>query len=88
MYDLDDNETDKNNMSIKINMGCHRVVFLNAFVTGMMNFLNNFQTAQQAIKEASAAAAEAAKTNIKDVHEKATRIELSVKIKVNKRNEM
>ena len=46
--------------------------------------MNNFQTAQEAIREASAAAAEAAKTNIKDVQDKATRIELSVKLKVNK----
>ncbi|XP_058806498.1 intermembrane lipid transfer protein Vps13 isoform X2 [Phymastichus coffea] len=70
-----------NNMSIAVTMGCHRIVFLNAFVTSVMNFLNNFQAAQQAIAEASAAAAEAAKTNIKDVHERAARIELSVKLK-------
>ncbi|XP_023289292.1 vacuolar protein sorting-associated protein 13 isoform X2 [Orussus abietinus] len=81
IYNIEPEEVDKNNMSIKINMGCHRVVFLNSFVTAVMGFLNNFQTAQQAIKEASAAAAEAAKTNIKDVQESATRIELTVKIK-------
>lgn len=38
--------------------------------------------AQQAIRDASAAAAEAAKTNIKDVKESAARIGLAVKIKV------
>ncbi|XP_043267936.1 vacuolar protein sorting-associated protein 13 isoform X2 [Venturia canescens] len=81
MYNLEPTDTDKNNMSIKVVMGCHRVVFLNAFVIGVMNFLNNFQAAQLAIKEASAAAAEAAKTNIKDVQERAARIELAVKLK-------
>ncbi|KAG7211251.1 hypothetical protein KM043_010561 [Ampulex compressa] len=81
MYNLETADTDKNNMSIKVNMGCHRIVFLNAFVASVMSFLNNFQAAQQAIKEASAAAAEAARTNIKDVQESAARIELSVKIK-------
>ncbi|XP_044002668.1 vacuolar protein sorting-associated protein 13 isoform X3 [Aphidius gifuensis] len=81
MYNIDPSEIDKNSMSIKVVMGCHRVVFLNSFVEGVMNFLNNFQTAQQAIKEASVAAAEAAKTNIKDVQESAARIELSVKLK-------
>ncbi|XP_033213445.1 vacuolar protein sorting-associated protein 13 isoform X2 [Belonocnema kinseyi] len=81
MNNLEEWETEKNNMSIKVIMGCHRVVFLNAFVTGVMNFLNNFQTAQEAIREASAAAAEVAKTNIKDVQERATRIQLSVNIK-------
>ncbi|KYM79406.1 Vacuolar protein sorting-associated protein 13A, partial [Atta colombica] len=39
-----------------------------------MNFLNNFQMAQKAIKDASAAAAEAVKTNIKDVQQNASRL--------------
>ncbi|KAI4489144.1 hypothetical protein M0804_004642 [Polistes exclamans] len=81
IYNIEPQEFDKNNMSIKIIMGCHRIIFLNAFVTNIVNFLNNFQVAQQAIKEASAAAAEAAKTNIKDVQESATRVELNVNIK-------
>ncbi|KAL0119958.1 hypothetical protein PUN28_007968 [Cardiocondyla obscurior] len=81
MYNIEHWEMDKNNMSVQVTMGCHRIVFLKAFVTSVMNFLNNFQAAQKAIKEASAAAAEAAKTNIKDVQESASRIELSVRIK-------
>nr|XP_012230348.1 PREDICTED: vacuolar protein sorting-associated protein 13C isoform X2 [Linepithema humile] len=81
MYNLESWEVDKNNMSVKVTMGCHRIVFLNAFVTSVMNFLNNFQAAQKAVKDASAAAAEAAKTNIKDVQESASRIELCVRIK-------
>lgn len=81
MYNIEQWETDKNNMSVNLTMGCHRIVFLNAFVGGVMNFLNNFQTAQKAIKDASAAAAEAARTNIKDVQESASRIELNINIK-------
>lgn len=81
MYNIEQWEVDKNNMSVKVIMGCHRIVFLNAFVTSVMSFLNNFQAAQKAIRDASAAAAEAAKTNIKDVQESASRIELVVKIK-------
>ncbi|XP_077266001.1 vacuolar protein sorting 13C isoform X2 [Temnothorax americanus] len=81
MYNIEHGEMDKSNMSVKVIMGCHRIVFLNAFVTSIITFLNNFQAAQKAIKDASAAAAEAAKTNIKDVQESASRIELSVKIK-------
>ncbi|OAD52957.1 Vacuolar protein sorting-associated protein 13A, partial [Eufriesea mexicana] len=81
IYNIDPSEIDKNNMSITVVMGCYRIVFLNMFVTSIMSFLNNFQAAQQAIKDASAAAAEAAKTNIKDVKESAARIGLAVKIK-------
>ncbi|XP_011630655.2 LOW QUALITY PROTEIN: vacuolar protein sorting-associated protein 13 [Pogonomyrmex barbatus] len=80
MYNIEQWEVDKNNMSIKVTMGCQRIVFLNAFVTSVMNFLNNFQAAQEAIRDASAAAAEVAKTNIKDVQESASRIELHVRI--------
>ncbi|XP_076681161.1 vacuolar protein sorting 13C isoform X2 [Andrena cerasifolii] len=81
IYNIEAPEVDKNNMSITVVMGCYRIVFLNMFVTSIMSFLNNFQAAQQAIKDASAAAAEAAKTNIKDVQESAARIGLAVKIK-------
>jgi len=81
MYNIEQWEKNKNNMSVKVTMGCHRIVFLNAFVVSVMNFLNNFQAAQKAIKDASAAAAEVAKTNIKDVQESASRIELNVRIK-------
>nr|XP_012140992.1 PREDICTED: vacuolar protein sorting-associated protein 13C isoform X2 [Megachile rotundata] len=81
MYNIEPSDVDKNNMAITVVMGCYRIVFLNAFVTSIMSFLNNFQAAQQAIKDASAAAAEAAKTNIKDVQESAARIGLAVKIK-------
>ncbi|XP_076249315.1 vacuolar protein sorting 13C isoform X2 [Calliopsis andreniformis] len=81
LYNIEPSDVDKNNMSITVIMGCYRIVFLNMFVSSLMSFLNNFQAAQQAIKDASAAAAEAAKTNIKDVQESAARIGLAVKIK-------
>ncbi|XP_076625592.1 vacuolar protein sorting 13C isoform X3 [Colletes latitarsis] len=81
MYNIEPTNVDKNNMSITVLMGCYRIIFLNMFVTSIMSFLNNFQAAQQAIKDASAAAAEAARTNIKDVQESAARIGLAVKIK-------
>jgi len=81
MHNIEQCEIDKHNMSINLTMGCHRIVFLNAFITSIMNFLNNFQTAQQAIKEASAAAREAAKTNINDVQKNISCIKLDINIK-------
>jgi len=44
--------------------------------------LNNFQAALDAIKAASAAAAEAAKQNMQQAYENATRIALNIEIKV------
>lgn len=44
----------------------------------LKDFLNNFQAAQDTIREASAAAADAAKQNMKQAYEKATKISLNV----------
>lgn len=45
------------------------------------DFLGNFQTAQQKIKDAGVAAAEAAKTNVVEAYSQATRMKLNIKIK-------
>lgn len=47
----------------------------------LQNFLNNFQAAQQAIADASAAAAETAKQNMVEAYSNATRMLLNVRIK-------
>ena len=39
MFNIETDDMDKNNMSIVVSMGCHRVVFLNAFVTAVMVFI-------------------------------------------------
>lgn len=45
------------------------------------NFLDHFKAAQEVIASASAAAADAAKKNVVNAYEKATRLNLKVKIK-------
>lgn len=47
----------------------------------MQNFLDHFKAAQEAIASASAAAADAAKKNVVNAYEKATRLNLKVKIR-------
>lgn len=69
------------NMKIDVKMGCAKIIFMNWFVTSVLNFLDNFQTAQERIKEASKAAAEAAKQNVVAAYEQATRIKMNIKIK-------
>ncbi|XP_058837903.1 intermembrane lipid transfer protein Vps13 isoform X2 [Topomyia yanbarensis] len=68
-------------MRIEVKMGCARIVFLNWFVTSVLAFLDNFQAAQQRIKDASAAAAEAVKNNAVEAYSKATRMKLDIKVK-------
>ncbi|CAH1965913.1 unnamed protein product [Acanthoscelides obtectus] len=80
MYNLT-NEQDKPDMDVDVKVGGSRIVFLNKFITSLLGFLNQFQDAQKAIIEASQAAAETAKENMKDVYDKATKISLSVQVK-------
>lgn len=62
-------------------MGCAKIVFLNLFVSSVLDFLDNFQAAQQKIKDASAYGLEAAKSNVVEAYSQATRMKLNIKIK-------
>ncbi|XP_017049520.1 vacuolar protein sorting-associated protein 13 [Drosophila ficusphila] len=75
---LDYNSDD---MKITVDIGCMKIIFLNWFVSGVMNFLNNFSEAQATISQASQAAAESARQKAMDAYETATRMKLNVRIK-------
>ncbi|XP_013138688.1 PREDICTED: vacuolar protein sorting-associated protein 13C [Papilio polytes] len=81
MYNLEQypNVSDVN-MSIDAQINCLRIVFLNWFVTSMLEFLNNFQTAQQAIIEASSQAADAARANVQTAYQNLTKLSLKVRL--------
>ncbi|XP_053672745.1 intermembrane lipid transfer protein Vps13 [Anopheles nili] len=82
LFDLDaTSDYNSDNMRIQVVMGCARIVFLNWFVTSVLAFLDNFQAAQQRIKDASAAAAEAAKNNVVEAYTQATRMKINIKVK-------
>ncbi|XP_037905174.1 vacuolar protein sorting-associated protein 13 isoform X4 [Hermetia illucens] len=82
LFNLDETANyNSDDMKIAVTMGCVRIVFLNWFVTSVLTFLNNFQAAQQALADASAAAAGAAKDTMVDAYSKATRIRFDIKIK-------
>ncbi|XP_063230011.1 intermembrane lipid transfer protein Vps13 isoform X2 [Bacillus rossius redtenbacheri] len=83
MYNLDeeDDNSDKLDMSIRVDMAGIRIIFLNWFVSSLVEFLNTFQTAQDMIAGAAAHAAEAAKHNVRDMYSKAVRMKLDIKVK-------
>lgn len=81
LYNLDETRNyNSDDMKINVEIGCMKIVFINWFVTSVMSFTNNFQAAQQAIANAGAMAADAAKQNAVAVYEKATRMKLNVKV--------
>lgn len=66
---------------IELAMGRIKIVYLNWFVTNILNFISNFEAAQEMMVEASAAAATQAKQNMQSVYEKATKVSLVVDLK-------
>ncbi|RZC35600.1 vacuolar protein sorting-associated protein 13A-like, partial [Asbolus verrucosus] len=82
LYNLDENvETEKSDLSVDVTMGGLKIVFLNWFVTRMLDFLNEFQAAQAALIEASQAAAQSAKENMQSAYAKATKLSLNIDLK-------
>ncbi|XP_047510768.1 vacuolar protein sorting-associated protein 13 isoform X2 [Pieris napi] len=68
------------NMSIDAQINCLRIVFLNWFLTSMLEFLNNFQAAQEAIIEASSQAAEVARANVQNAYQNSTKLALKLRL--------
>lgn len=80
IFDRDEavDSSDKVAMSVCVSMACVKVVFLNWFVTSLLNFLSSFQQAQQSIIDAAHDAAEAAKQNVQQAYTEAVRISLDI----------
>uniref|UniRef100_A0A1B0AN38 Uncharacterized protein n=1 Tax=Glossina palpalis gambiensis TaxID=67801 RepID=A0A1B0AN38_9MUSC len=65
LYNLEETKDyNKYDMTIRVEVGGMKIVFVNWFLTSVLSFLANFQAAQQAIKKASKQAAVVAKKNV------------------------
>ncbi|XP_072137655.1 intermembrane lipid transfer protein VPS13A isoform X1 [Mobula birostris] len=62
--------------SIKLTVGCIQVIFVKKFVSSLLAFMNTFQTAREAVTEATAQAA----SGVKDLAERSTRMSLDIQI--------
>ncbi|CAB3239394.1 unnamed protein product [Arctia plantaginis] len=80
MYNNEVSSASDIDMSIDAQINCLRIIFSNWFVTSMLEFLNNFQTAQQAIIEASSQAADAARANVANAYQNSTKLALKVRL--------
>ncbi|XP_067886095.1 vacuolar protein sorting-associated protein 13A [Heterodontus francisci] len=61
---------------IKLTVGCIQVIFVKKFVSSLLAFLNIFQTAREAVTEATVQAA----SGVKDLAERSTRMALDIHI--------
>ncbi|XP_063050952.1 vacuolar protein sorting-associated protein 13A [Engraulis encrasicolus] len=66
--------------AVTLNVGCIQVIFLYKFVSSILTFVDNFQTAKAALAEVTAQAAEKAVVGVRELAERTSRISLKVHI--------
>ncbi|XP_032873462.1 vacuolar protein sorting-associated protein 13A isoform X1 [Amblyraja radiata] len=62
--------------SIRLTVGCIQVIFVKRFVSSLLTFINTFQTAREAVTEATVQAA----SGVKDLAERSARMSLDIQI--------
>ncbi|XP_032555500.1 vacuolar protein sorting-associated protein 13C isoform X1 [Chiroxiphia lanceolata] len=67
--------------SVSLRVGCIQIVFLHKFLMALLTFLNNFQTAKEALSAATAQAAEKAATSVKDLAQRSFRLAMDIHLK-------
>ncbi|XP_051829756.1 LOW QUALITY PROTEIN: intermembrane lipid transfer protein VPS13C [Antechinus flavipes] len=66
---------------VSLNVGCIQIVYLHKFLMSLLNFLNNFHMAKEALSAATAQAAEKAATSVKDLAQRSFRAAISIDLK-------
>ncbi|XP_069851362.1 intermembrane lipid transfer protein VPS13C isoform X3 [Dipodomys merriami] len=66
---------------VSLNVGCIQIIYLHKFLTSLLNFLNNFQTAKEALSAATAQAAEKAATSVRDLTQRSFRVSVNIDLK-------
>ncbi|XP_075387538.1 intermembrane lipid transfer protein VPS13C isoform X2 [Tenrec ecaudatus] len=66
---------------VSLNVGCIQIVYLHKFLMSLLNFMNNFQAAKEALSAATAQAAEKAATSVKDLAQRSFRVSLNIDLK-------
>ncbi|XP_030044282.1 intermembrane lipid transfer protein VPS13C [Microcaecilia unicolor] len=66
---------------ILLKLGCIQIVYLHKFLMSLLSFLNNFQTAKEALSAATVQAAEKAASKMKDFAQKSFRLLMDINLK-------
>uniref|UniRef100_A0A669P4T0 Vacuolar protein sorting 13 homolog C n=1 Tax=Phasianus colchicus TaxID=9054 RepID=A0A669P4T0_PHACC len=67
--------------TVSLKVGCIQVVYLHKFLVSLLIFLNNFQTAKEALSAATVQAAEKAATSVKDLAQRSFRLAMDIHLK-------
>ncbi|XP_054974528.1 intermembrane lipid transfer protein VPS13C isoform X2 [Sorex araneus] len=66
---------------LSLKVGCIQIVYVHKFFMSLLNFLNNFQAAKEALSSATAQAAERAASGMRDLAQKSFRLSMDVDLK-------
>ncbi|XP_021263276.1 vacuolar protein sorting-associated protein 13C [Numida meleagris] len=67
--------------TVSLKVGCIQIVYLHKFLVSLLAFLNNFQTAKEALSAATVQAAEKAATSVKDLAQRSFRLAMDIHLK-------
>ncbi|KGL81364.1 Vacuolar protein sorting-associated protein 13C, partial [Tinamus guttatus] len=67
--------------TVSLKVGCIQIVYLHKFLMSLLTFLNNFQTAKEALSAATVQAAEKAATSVKDLAQRSFRLSMDIHLK-------
>ncbi|XP_066130845.1 intermembrane lipid transfer protein VPS13C isoform X1 [Saccopteryx bilineata] len=66
---------------LSLKVGCIQIVYVHKFFMSLLNFLNNFQTAKEALSAATVQAAERAASSMKDLAQRSFRLLMDINLK-------
>ncbi|XP_012972861.1 vacuolar protein sorting-associated protein 13C isoform X3 [Mesocricetus auratus] len=66
---------------LSLKVGCIQIVYVHKFFMSLLSFLNNFQTAKEALSSATVQAAERAASSVKDLAQKSFRLLMDIDLK-------
>ncbi|XP_052416330.1 intermembrane lipid transfer protein VPS13C isoform X5 [Carassius gibelio] len=74
-------DTSKVDGKVVLRLGCIQIVYLHKFLTSLLMFVDNFQTAKEALSAATAQAAERAASSVRDFAQKSFRLAMDIRLK-------
>ncbi|XP_032413243.1 vacuolar protein sorting-associated protein 13C isoform X9 [Xiphophorus hellerii] len=66
---------------VTLSLGCIQIVYLHKFFMSLLMFIDNFQTAKEALSAATSQAAERAASSVRDFAEKSFRLSTNIRLK-------
>ncbi|XP_071346078.1 intermembrane lipid transfer protein VPS13C isoform X2 [Trachinotus anak] len=74
-------DTSKVDGKVTMRLGCIQIVYLHKFLMSLLMFVDNFQTAKEALSAATAQAAEKAASSVRDFAQRSFRLSMDIKLK-------